>query len=111
MNFRTLAIATTLSIATAAVAQTPPAAAPATSVVAKHTCAQPAMPGSSKTTTDIQMKRFVDELNKYKACLQAYAGEQQKFAEAAVASGNAAIMEYNTFVEAANKATNSGNTK
>ena len=69
------------------------------------------MPGSSKTTTDIQMKRFVDELNKYKACLQAYAGEQQKFAEAAVASGNAAIMEYNTFVEAANKATNSGNTK
>jgi hypothetical protein len=122
MKFRFTAFAATaaLSLAASAFAQTPaPAAATATAApaadaaptVAKHNCAKPDLPGSSKTTTDIQMKRFVDELNKYKACLQTYAGNQQKLAEAAVAAGNAAIMEYNAFVEAANKASNSGNTK
>lgn len=119
MSIRLSAIAAcaALSVAISAAAQTPattptagatPAAAPA---VAKHTCTKPDLPGPARTTTELQMKRFVDELNKFKACLQAYAASQQKVAEAAVAAGNAAIMEYNAFVEAAGKATNSADGK
>jgi hypothetical protein len=118
MNFRFFAIATcaALSVATSAAAQTPaptPAApqAAAAPTVPKHTCTKPDMPGPARTTTELQMKRFVDELNKYKACLQAYAASQQKLAEAAVAAGNAAIIEYNAFVEAASKSTNSADNK
>ena len=115
MSFRLSAITAcaALALTISAAAQTPatpaaaaptPAAAP---VVPQHTCAKPDMPGPARTTTELQMKRFVDELNKYKACLQAYAASQQKLAEAAVAAGNAAIIEYNAFVEAASKSTNS----
>ena len=123
-RFSVIAACAALSAAVSVGAQTPPAATPpaaapaatpaaATSapVVPKHTCTKPDMPGPARTTTELQMKRFVDELNKYKACLQAYAASQQKLAEAAVAAGNAAIIEYNAFVEAASKSTNSADNK
>ncbi len=80
----------------------------------RHQCARPQMLDMSTRVTDSQMAAFVATLNKFKECAEAFALSQQKeaervqkaaqaSAEALISSGNAAIKDYNDFVEEAGK--------
>ena len=80
----------------------------------RHQCARPQMLDMSKRVTESEMAAFVQSLNKFKECAEAFAQSQQKeservqraaqaSAESLVASGNAAIKDYNDFVEEAGK--------
>ena len=98
---------------TAAIAQTAPAPA-ADNPVARHSCVKPRLPSVASGINDSQMAVFVSALNKFKECAESFAQVQQKeaervqkaaqaTAEALIGSGNAAIKDYNDFIEEAGK--------
>ena len=111
MKFISFILVASISVP-AAIAQTtlpvPIASAP------RHQCARPQMLDMSKRVTKSEMAAFVQSLNKFKECAEAFAQAQQieservqraaqASAESLVASGNAAIKDYNDFVEEAGK--------
>ena len=113
MKYHALVFVASASV-TATLAQTPPAAA-VDSAVARHSCVKPRIPSASAGVNDSQMAVFVSSLNKFKECAESFAQGQQKeaervqkaaqaMAEALIASGNAAIKDYNDFIDEAGKA-------
>ena len=113
MKYHTIVFVASASV-TAALAQTPPTTA-ADSAVARHSCVKPRLPSVSAGVNDSQMGVFVSSLNKFKECAESFAQAQQKeaervqkaaqaTAEALVAPGNAAIKDYNDFIDEAGKA-------
>ena len=112
MKYHALVFVASASV-TATLAQTPPAAA-VDSAVARHSCVKPRIPSASAGVNDSQMAVFVSSLNKFKECAESFAQVQQKeaervqkaaqaTAEALIGSGNAAIKDYNDFIEEAGK--------
>ena len=98
---------------TGAIAQTAPAPV-ADKQVARHSCVKPSLPGVASGINDSQMAVFVSALNKFKECAESFAQVQQKeaervqkaaqaTAEALIGAGNAAIKDYNDFIEEAGK--------
>jgi len=51
----------------------------------------------------VQLKAFTKSVETYKSCLQKFAADQQEIAKAAVATGNAAVKEFNDFAAELNK--------
>lgn len=92
-------------------AQTAAATDPAPSVP-KAGCAKPVAPRNAQRTADADILKFVGQLDVYTACIQTFSREQQaiaahhqRAAQAALAAANAAVKEYNDFVEIAEKLT------
>ena len=95
---------------TSAFAQPPVAPLPA---LLKSTCVKPELPDRSRRIIQARMDALISESKVYKECVAAFALEQktrseqqQQAAQASIALANAAIKEYNEFIEASNKATN-----
>ena len=94
-------------------AQTPePVAANPAPALTKHKCTKPEIPDGSKPIEKARMETLIAETNAYRDCVAAFAKEQkssadaqQQIVQAAIASANAAIKEYNDFIEASNRET------
>ena len=114
-RFPTVAIAATISAAltSSVYAQTPaPVTADSAPALTKHKCTKPEIPDGSKPIEKARMEVLIAGTNAYKDCVAAFAKEQksnadaqQQIAQASIASANAAIKEYNDFIEASNKET------
>ncbi|PHV12397.1 hypothetical protein [Chitinimonas sp. BJB300] len=97
---KSLLIAAAL-ISTAAMADEPATAQPA---AAKHSCAQPELPG--KLASEMKKKSFTKRFKEYGECMKKYIDDQSAAMKAANDAGNAAISEYNTFVKQVNDESN-----
>lgn len=75
-----------------------PAAAPAAVSVPKHTCAKPT--ALTKTSNNEQITQFNKEIAVYRSCLEVYAADMRKIADAHVNAANTTVDEYNAFVAA-----------
>jgi hypothetical protein len=109
---KTLLIALLISlVSVSANSQTTPASEPA-QPVPKANCAKPAAPRNTQRAADADILKFVAQLDVYTTCIQTFSREQQaiaanhqRAAQAALAAANAAVKEYNEFVEIAEKLT------
>ncbi len=93
-------------VATTASAQDKPVekvekAEKAASTVPKHGCVRPDAP--AKFENDGQQKIFVKQMDGYRDCLMAYRNEMNKVAQAHIDAANAAIEEFNSYVNTINK--------
>jgi hypothetical protein len=77
---------------------------------AKHGCAKPPLPRGAQKMQDAEVLKFVAQLDVYTTCIQTFSRDQQaiaakhsKAAQGAVAAADAAVDEYNQFVEAAER--------
>ena len=77
------------------------AAATVSTSVPKHNCARPDAPG--KFESDGQQKLFVRQMDGYRDCLMAFRNDMNKLAQAHIDAANAAIDEFNSFVNMINK--------
>jgi hypothetical protein len=75
-----------------------PAAAPAAVNVPKHTCAKPTP--LTKTSNNEQITQFNKEIAVYRSCLEVYAVDMRRIADAHVSAANTTVDEYNAFVAA-----------
>jgi hypothetical protein len=73
----------------------------AASSVPKHGCVRPDAP--AKFENDGQQKLFVKQMDGYRDCLMAYRNDMNKVAQAHIDAANAAIEEFNSFVNTINK--------
>ncbi len=81
-----------------ALAQDAKAAPAATApVVPKHTCKRPTKP-SENAETPVQ-RAFRRDMDGYRECLMSYGEDMRAAAKAHMDSGNAAIQEFNDFVD------------
>jgi hypothetical protein len=69
--------------------------------VPKHNCVRPDAPG--KFESDGQQKLFVKQMDGYRDCLMAFRNDMNKLAQAHIDAANAAIDEFNSFVNMINK--------
>jgi hypothetical protein len=69
--------------------------------VEKHDCKTPVEPG--KLSTNSAQKVFRNDLDTFRDCLIKYAETRQTVARAHIASANAAVAEYNEYVEKVKK--------
>jgi hypothetical protein len=69
--------------------------------VPKHNCMRPDAPG--KFESDGQQKLFVKQMDGYRDCLMAFRNDMNKLAQAHIDAANAAIDEFNSFVNMINK--------
>lgn len=100
-----------LLFSTAVDAQTAAANDPAMSIP-KAGCTKPVVPRNAQRAADADILKFVGQLDVYTACIQTFSREQQaiaahhqRAAQTALAAANAAVKEYNEFVEIAEKLT------
>jgi hypothetical protein len=107
-----LAMTCAATLMASAIAQTP---APA---VTKFNCVKPELPDASKNVVQARMDTLINETKTYKECVAAFALEQktraeqqQQAAQASIALANAAIKDYNDFIEESNKATGASKTE
>lgn len=77
------------------------AAATVSASVPKHNCVRPDAPG--KFESDGQQKLFVKQMDGYRDCLMAFRNDMNKLAQAHIDAANAAIDEFNSFVNMINK--------
>jgi hypothetical protein len=78
----------------------------------KHGCVKPPLPRGAQKMTDAELLKFVAQLDVYTTCIQTFSLDQQsiavkhsKAAQAAIAVADAAVNEYNEFVDAAERVT------
>jgi hypothetical protein len=79
-------------------APAPATAAPAAVNVPKHSCAKPT--ALTKTSNNEQITQFNKEIAVYRSCLEVYAVEMRRIADAHVNAANTTVDEYNAFVAA-----------
>jgi hypothetical protein len=70
-------------------------------IVPKHNCVRPDAPG--KFESDGQQKLFVKQMDGYRDCLMSFRNDMNKLAQAHIDAANAAIDEFNSFVNMINK--------
>jgi hypothetical protein len=74
------------------------AAVPAAPNVPKHSCAKPT--ALTKTSNNEQITQFNKEIAVYRSCLETYAADMRRIADAHVNAANTTVDEYNAFVAA-----------
>ena len=95
MNARILLAIALASIALAANAQEPtPVSFPS---VPPNTCAKPELPGANATRSI--MDKFNNGYKAYGECIKKYIEGAKALSDAAIAAGNAAVVEYNKLAE------------
>jgi len=96
MNFRMLVAFAIAASAMAAGAQEPPAPVTMPTIPA-HNCGKPELPGAN--ATQATMRKFNDTYKAYSECIRKYVEGAKTLADAALAAGNSAVVEYNKLTE------------
>ncbi len=92
------AIAAALMVASAFAQQPAPEAASASTVtVAPPTCVKPEFPGPFSDQR--RFDRFNKESKSYADCIKKYIAETKAVSDANIAAGNAAIKDFNAYIE------------
>ena len=95
MNVRMLfAVALAASALTANAEEPAPVTMP---TVPPHNCVKPDLPGPNPTQS--VLKRFNETYKVYDQCIKKYIDNAKALADAAMAAGNNAIVEYNKLAE------------
>lgn len=84
-------------LATALAQDTKSAAASGTASVPKHSCKRPEKPADTADTAT--QRTFRREVDGYRECLMSYGEDMRAAAKAHMDAGNAAIKEFNDYVD------------
>ncbi|HEV7413758.1 MAG TPA: hypothetical protein VGP14_08880 [Casimicrobiaceae bacterium] len=95
MHFRLIFAASIVAFSLGAAAQTPPPATAAAPLVAPNTCVKPEFSG--RLASDPNMTTFNRQFKAYGDCVKAYVEQNKAIVEAATASANRLVDEYNSY--------------
>src|SRR5262245_23305431 len=91
-------VAVPAALASLALAQTPPAAAPAAKSAVTYpapACVAPKYPGKSRT--DQEVEAFNTDFKNYGDCMKKYVDDARATSNAAIEAGNKAVDDYNAY--------------
>lgn len=80
----------------AAPAATPAATPAAPAAAPKHTCAKPTP--LTKGSKNPEIEKFNKDIAVYRSCLEAYAVDMRRAADAHINAANTSVEEYNAFI-------------